>query len=69
MARREHRSRLTLDTGAVYDVLMTDAISIEDVLFMGVQMAGYERVRGEDKFSLPSREIRDFLVMSDVFGD
>lgn len=55
--------------GIVYDVVATEAISIEDVLMQGLKMAGYARITGEDMFFIPGRPIRDFLVMTNVFGD
>lgn len=69
MARREETTTLAFRNGTVYEVSVLDGIGIEDVLLQGMKMAAYKLVTGQDKFLMPGRDVRDFIVMTDVLGD
>ena len=69
MARQESTTTLTLENGNLVELKAVDGVTIEDVLLQGVKIAVFKLITGQDKFFLPNRDIRDFIVMTDVIGD
>jgi len=63
------RVRIALANGRVYDIEVSDGILPEDILIQGAQAAGYQLITGEDRFFIPDRGVRDFLVRVGMYGE
>ena len=69
MARKESASRVLLEGGGAVNIRVLDGLIIDDLVVQGAKAEAYRVSTGRDSFPEYDRNIRDYLIKTNVIQD